>query len=52
MRKRFAKFTNEELERLQNYIDYEDEMYQEIQEEFRERKVQREMHENLDVTTK
>ena len=48
MAKRFAKFTDEELVRLQNYIDYNDEMYQEIQEEFKERKSQREMYANLD----
>lgn len=48
MTKRFAKFTDEELERLQEYIDYDDLMYIEIQEEFRDRKYRKEMYENLD----
>ena len=38
MTHRFAKFTDEELNRLQEYIDYDDDMYKEIQEEFKERK--------------
>lgn len=48
MTKRFAKFTDEELERLQEYIDYDDSMYSEIQEEFKDRKMQKEMYDNLD----
>ena len=48
MTKRFAKFTDEELERLQEYIDYDDSMYSEIQEEFKARKYRKEMYDNLD----
>ena len=48
MAKRFAKFTDEELKRLQEYIDYDDDMYKEIQEEFKERKYRKEMYDNLD----
>ena len=48
MTKRFAKFTDEELERLQKYIDYDDSMYSEIQEEFKDRKYMKEMYDNLD----
>lgn len=48
MTKRFAKFTDEELKRLQEYIDYDDDMYKEIQEEFKERKYIKEMYDNLD----
>ena len=48
MTKRFSKFTNEELERLQEYIDYDDSMYSEIQEEFKDRKYRKEMYDNLD----
>lgn len=46
MTKRFAKFTDEELERLQDYIDYDDSMYDEIQEEFRDRKYRKDMDES------
>lgn len=48
MTHRFAKFTDEELNRLQEYIDYDDDMYKEIQEEFKERKHRKEMYNNLD----
>ena len=48
MTKRFAKFTDEELERLQEYIDYDDLMYSQIQEEFKDRKHRKEMYDNLD----
>ena len=48
MTKRFAKFTDEELERLQKYTDYDDSMYSEILEEFKDRKYRKEMYDNLD----
>lgn len=48
MTKRFAKFTDEELKRLQEYINYDDSMYDEIQEEFKDRKNRKEMYDNLD----
>ena len=43
MAKRFAKFTDEELERLQKYTDYDDSMYSEILEEFKDRKYKKEI---------
>ena len=48
MTKRFAKFTDEELERLQKYTDYDDSMYSEILEELKDRKYRKEMYDNLD----
>ena len=48
MAKRFAEFTDEELERLQKYTDYDDSMYSEILEEFKDRKYRKEIYDNLD----
>ena len=48
MRTQFAKFTNKELIRLQDYIHYEDEMYEELQQEFRDRIHQKEVYADLD----
>ena len=49
---RFVKFTDDELIRLQDYIDYDDEMYKELQDEFKERKYIRERHEEWSTKQK